>query len=116
MLTGFSWVNLSYRLWCIVIIGMCYLLCFGVAGIAFALSRFSANYIVMLLKLIPLFVAIAILLLNLITYAFYYRNQLYIWTQIPMIELIVTGMILALGVGLCALGMRKQRKQELLTA
>lgn len=116
MLTGFSWVNLTYGLWCAAIMGLCYLLCFGVAGIAFALSRFSGNYIAMLLKLIPVFVAGAILSPKLISSAFYYRNPLYQWTQIPMIELVVTGTVLLFGLGLCLLCLTRQRRQDLLSA
>lgn len=115
MMTGFCWVNWSYGLWCAVLIIMCYLVTLGTAALAFFLSRFSGNYVAMLLKLIPLIVACAILAPRLIIRAFYYGNGMYIWTPIPMIELIVAGLVIMLGFALCGAAITRQKKQDLLT-
>ncbi|NLO85608.1 MAG: hypothetical protein GX096_09300 [Clostridiales bacterium] len=114
-ISGFSWVNTTYRGYCLLLIGICYLIAFGAAGMAFVLSRFSGNYIAMLLKLIPLIVLIAIVSPRLIGAAFYFHNNVYAFTQIPLIELIAAGAIFALGVGVCAVMIAGQKKEECLT-
>lgn len=116
LLTGFSWVNWTYGGWCAALIVMCYLVSLGIAGIAFALSRLSGNYISMLLKLIPLVVVAAILTPKLIGDAFYYKNDLYCSTGIVYIEAIVAGAIFLLGMALCGIAIARQKKQDLLSA
>lgn len=115
MMTGFCWVNWSYSVWCAVLIIMCYLVTLGTAALAFFLSRFSGNYVAMLLKLIPLIVACTILAPRLVVLAFYYQNGMYIWTPVPMIELIMAELVMMLGLALCGIAIARQKKQDLLT-
>lgn len=116
LMSGFSWVNWSFGVWCLVLIGLCYLICFGAAGLAFFLSRYSGNYVAMLLKLIPLLTVCAILAPKLLIGAFYYQNQLYLLTSVPMIELIAAVVVFVLGLGLCCFAAARMKRQDLLSS
>lgn len=115
MTTGYSWLNWSYGTWCVVLIVICYLVSIGVSGAVLFLSNYSGNYITMLLKLIPLFVAIAIVSTKLIDYAFYYNNALYMLTNIPMIECAITAIILVVGIMMSVISIVRSKKKDLLT-
>lgn len=97
----YCWTNWTYGTWCLLLIGLSYLVAMGTAGIVFFLSRYSTNYIGMLLKLVPLFVVTAILCLQLLYQAFYYNNTLYRITQIPYMEGITAIGLFLVGIGLC---------------
>ncbi|MHB8061789.1 MAG: hypothetical protein ACYDG2_04010 [Ruminiclostridium sp.] len=114
--TMLSWVNWTYGTWCIVLIVLCYLASLGIAALAFFLSQYSANYVAMLLKIIPLFVAAAILCHKLILYAFYYGNRISLTTGIPGVEAILTAFIFLLGLALYFAACAHQKKQDLLEA
>lgn len=98
---SYCWSNWTYGTWCVMLVMLCYLVSMGTAAISFFLSQNSANYIVMLLKLIPLFVGMAILCLKLLERAFYFSNALYKMTNVPYVEMITAGIVFLAGVGLC---------------
>lgn len=98
---AYCWANWTHGTWCMVLIGLIYFVAIGTAGIIFFLSKYSTNYIGILLKLVPLFVGIAILCHKLLYQAFYYNNALYQITKIPYIEMITAAAILLIGVRLC---------------
>ncbi len=112
--TMLSWVNWTYGTWCIVLIILCYLTSLGFAALTFFLSQYSANYVAMLLKIIPLFAVAASLCYDLILYAFYYSNLISRITGIPGAETILAAFILILGFALCFVACVRQKKQELL--
>lgn len=112
--TGFVWFNCTYGAWCAILILLCYLVTAGVVALAFFLSRGSENYIAMLLKLIPVFVVIAILCPRLLEQLFYYSNRLYLLSHIPGIEILVTSLIVLTGPLLCTISLRRQKKSDLL--
>jgi len=111
-----SWVNWTYGTWCIVLIVLCYLTSLGFAALAFFLSQYSANYVAMLFKIIPLFAVAASICYDLILYAFDYSNQISKTTGVPSSEVILAAFILVLGLTLCFAACIHQKKQELLDA
>ena len=57
----FYWFSITFGQYSLLISGIMYLLSIGTATVAFVFSRFSRNVITLLLKIIPLFIASAIL-------------------------------------------------------
>ncbi len=96
--TPWCWPDWTHGTWRLALTVMCYLISFGVAGVIFFLSRSSANYITLLLKVVPLFAAVTIAGVKIMYCAFYFTNDLYTFTKIPYIE----GFCAA---GICAAGM-----------
>lgn len=114
MMTGYSWVNWSYGAWCCVLIAICYIVSLGVTGIVFIISNHSANYITMLMKLIPVFVAAAVISTKLIYFAFYYNNALYALSNIPMAELAPAVIIFSVGLILPLISIVVAKRRNLL--
>lgn len=102
----FCWPNWTHGIWCLMLILLCYLTAFGTAGIAFFLSIKGANYIVMLLKALPLVAGLGLLCPKLIEDAFYYRNALYQFSKIPYVEFFCAGAVFVAGMLLCGAGWR----------
>ncbi|ADY55667.1 hypothetical protein Sgly_1362 [Syntrophobotulus glycolicus DSM 8271] len=113
--TMLPWVNWTYGTWCMVLVILCYLASLGIAALAFFFSRYSANYVAMLLKIIPLFVAAAILCYHLVLYAFHAGNPIFGITEITGTEALLTGLIFLLGLVLCLAACARQKRQDLLT-
>lgn len=116
MFTSFSWPNWTYGTWCAVLVLMCYLVSMGIGALAFFLSRYSGNYVAMLLKLIPLFICTAFVCPRLIEYAFYYMNSCYKAFGVPGIEAMLAIFLLLIGTILCFTACVRQKKEELLNA
>lgn len=116
LFTSFSWVNWTHGIWCIAVIIMCYVVSMGIGALAFFLSRYSGNYVAMLLKLIPLFIVAAFICPRLIEYVFYYRNSIYQATGIPGIEAMLAMFLFLIGTMLCFAACMRQKKRELLDA
>ena len=53
----FYWLSITFGQYCLLMIGLLYLLSIGAAAFAFVLSRFSQNRIKLLFKVVPFFVA-----------------------------------------------------------
>lgn len=103
-------VNWTYGTWCVVLVVLSYLVTLGVAALAFVLSRSCANYIVMLLKMIPLFLAAAIFCLFLFRFAFCYNNFLYSGVvPVPFVEVWSTVLVLLVGMMCFGLSWRRLR-------
>ncbi len=115
MMTGFTWGVWSYGAWCCALVVICYLVCLGVCGMICFLSNYSGNYITMLMKLIPLYVIVAVVSSKLVYYTFYYSNALYRLTRVPMTELAVTAAVLAGGAALSYIAIKKAGKEDMLT-
>jgi hypothetical protein len=71
------WFDMTYGQYVTIYIGLLYILCLGTAAMAFILSRFSRNLITLLLKLIPVFAALATLCVYVFRYPFSMDNDLY---------------------------------------
>ena len=88
----------------------------GCAGLTVFLSQYSGNYIAMLLKAVPLFVAVgAVLGTWLLDMPFTFRTLGNGSLWVPRgAEAILAAVLLTLGLGLCALACRRQYNRELL--
>ncbi len=114
---SYAWVNWTYGVWCVALIMMCYVISISTSVITFVLSYYSSNYISMLLKVLPLFVVITILINGIMDYPFFYsffiKNNLYMLTGIPMIEIIVTVTIFIIGVVMVLIFDNRTKKVDL---
>ena len=112
---GTPWFDWSYGTYLLVLTGLLLALSLGTAGLTVFLSQYSGNYIAMLLKAVPLFVAAGAVLGSwLLDQPFTFRP---LWDgRGPWVprgaEAVVAVVLLALG--LCALACRKQKRRELL--
>lgn len=97
----FSWVDWKYGTWCLVLMIICCLIAMGTAAAAFFLAHHSANYISMLLKLIPVIAVLATVLPPTLYQAFYFYNGMYRMTKIPYVEAVFSVLIFAAGNVLC---------------
>lgn len=91
------------------------LVCLGIAGgaLAFFLSRFSGNYIAMLLKALPLFLVLAYLAGRILSGMLYFGNALTDWTGVPGTELFTVAGLLLGALLLCAVTTRRELRREL---
>lgn len=64
-----------------------FLVALGTAGIVFCLAQGSGNYIIMLLRIVPLVTVLALFCPKLMENAFYFGNELYRKSGIPYVEL-----------------------------
>ena len=114
---GTPWFDWTYGTYLLVLAGLILALSLGAAGLTAFLSQYSGNYIAMLLKAVPLFVAVGVVLGSwLLDRPFTFRP---LWDGYgPWVpkgaEAVAAAVLLALGLGLCALACRRQRKRELL--
>ncbi len=113
---GTPWFDWTYGTYLLVLAGLILALSLGAAGLTAFLSQYSGNYIAMLLKAVPLFVAVGAVLGSwLLDRPFTFRP---LWDGYgPWVpkgaEAVAAAVLLALGLGLCALACRRQRKREL---
>ena len=113
---GTPWFDWSYGTYLLVLVGLLLALSLGAAGLTVFLSQYSGSYIAMLLKAVPLFVAVgAVLGTWLLDMPFTFRNLGNGAVWLPRgIEAVTAGVLLALGLSLCILSCRQQKKRELL--
>lgn len=113
---GTPWFDWSYGTYLLVLVGLLLALSLGAAGLTVFLSQYSGSYIAMLLKAVPLFVAVgAVLGTWLLDMPFTFRNLGNSAVWLPRgIEAVTAGVLLALGLSLCILSCRQQKRRELL--
>lgn len=113
---GTPWFDWSYGTYLLVLVGLLLALSLGAAGLTVFLSQYSGSYIAMLLKAVPLFVAVgAVLGTWLLDMPFTFRNLGNGAVWLPRgIEAVTAGVLLALGLSLCILSCRQQKRRELL--
>lgn len=107
------WGNWTYGTYCLILIGIYYLVCLGSCALVFVLSRFSSHYISLLLKTIPVYVILYLMCSDYAFEAFYYGNSLYQKTRVPYIEAIVPACYFIVGAGLAAIVCWRQRRAEI---
>ena len=113
---GTPWFNWTYGTYLLVLVGLLLALSLGAAGLTVFLSQYSGNYIAMLLKALPLFVAVGAVFGSwLLDMPFCFRP---LWDGCgPWVprgaEAVAAAVLLTLGLGLCALACRRQRWREL---
>lgn len=113
---GSPWFDWTYGTYLIILTGLILALSLVAAGLTVFLSQYSGSYIAMLLKALPLFVAVGAVLGSwLLDLPFRFRR---IWENGPWmpkgIEAAVVAVLLAVSILLCTLTCRRQRKRELL--
>lgn len=113
---GTPWFDWTYGTYLIVLAGMILTLSLAAAGFTVFLSQYSSSYIAMLLKALPLFVAVGAVLGSwLLNQPFCFRR---FWETGPWMpkgtETAVIVILVSVSVLLCALTCRRQRKRELL--
>ena len=113
---GTPWFDWSYGTYLLVLVGLLLALSLGATGLTVFLSQYSGSYIAMLLKAVPLFVAVgAVLGTWLLDMPFTFRNLGNGAVWLPRgIEAVTAGVLLALGLSLCILSCRQQKRRELL--
>ena len=114
---GTPWFDWTYGTYLLVLAGLLLALSLGCAGLTVFLSQYSGNYIAMLFKAVPLFVAVGAVLGSwLLDMPFTFRSLGNGAVWLPRgIEAVTASVLLALGLGLCILACRRQRRRELLS-
>lgn len=112
------WFEWTYGTYLLVLAGLIAALTLAAAALTVFLSQYSGNYVAMLLKALPLFGAGAVLGSWLLEYPFCFRP---LWDGAgPWVpagtEAGVTAALLLLGLGLCLLACRRQKRRELLNS
>lgn len=113
---GSPWFDWTYGTYLVVLAGLVLALSLAAAGLTVFLSQYSGSYIAMLLKALPLFVAVGAVLGSwLLDQPFCFRR---VWEGGPWMprgtEAAVAAGLLAVSAILCILTCRRQRKRELL--
>ena len=114
---GTPWFDWTYGTYLLVLVGLLLALSLGCAGLTVFLSQYSGNYIAMLLKAVPLFVAVGAMFGSwLLDQPFTFRP---LWDGygpwVPKgLEAAAAAVLLFLGLGPCALSCRRQARRELL--
>lgn len=113
---GSPWFDWTYGTYLVVLVGLILALSLAAAGLTVFLSQYSGSYIAMLLKALPLFVAVGVVLGSwLLDMPFSFRR---VWEDGPWMpkgtEAVVVAGLLGISAVLCALTCRRQRKRELL--
>ena len=114
---GTPWFDWTYGTYLLVLVGLLLALSLGCAGLTVFLSQYSGNYIAMLFKAVPLFVAVGAVFGSwLLDMPFTFRSLGNGAVWLPRgIEAVTAAVLLALGLGLCVLACRRQRRRELLS-
>ena len=112
---GTPWFDWSYGLYLLVLAALLLALSLGSAGLTLFLSQYSSSYIAMLLKAVPLFVAVgAVLGTWLMDSPFTFRPLGSGSFWVPQgAEAAVAAILLTMGIGLCVFSCMHQKKQLL---
>lgn len=113
---GSPWFDWTYGTYLVVLVVLILMLALAVAGFTVFLSQYSGSYIAMLLKALPLFVAVGAVLGSwLLDQPFCFRR---LWEGGPWVpkgmEAAVIATLVSVSGLLCVLTCRRQRKRELL--
>ena len=94
-------------------IAMAYVFSMSAVLIFFLLSKFSANYVSLILKLIPAFILLSILAQMVIAYSFSSINFMYQKTSITAIEPVICSALLIAGLFSCIVAGKREKRKEL---
>lgn len=108
-----AWWNLTYGGWCILMAVLALALALSAAALAFFLARYSAGYVAMLLKLIPLAVVLEELAWRAEGSAVTLDNLIYSAFRLPFAEVYAAAALLLLGLAACFAACLRQRGREL---
>ena len=114
--SAMPWFDWTYGTYLIILTGLILVLSMAAALLTVFLSQYSGNYIPMLLKALPLFVVLGPVTGSwMVSGSCYFRE---LWQGAGIggfrgMEAVMAVLLLALGVGLCASAVRRQRRVEL---
>jgi hypothetical protein len=108
------WFDITYIQYIMLLCGLSLLVTMGAAAIFFCLSAFSRDYVGLLLKAIPAVTVLAIIGINALRRLLFIPNSLYRIVPVIGIEFIVSGVVLAVGIGLCVLACKRAMGKDLL--
>ena len=110
----FSWFDCTYGQYLLILLGLTFLLTLAASGFTVVLSQFSASYVAMLLKAIPL---IFVLCWGVVPWimagAGLFSGRPVRLTGLPGTEFICAVLTVLLALALCMLTVRRQRRAEL---
>ena len=110
----FSWFDWTYGQYLLLLLGLTFLLTLAASGFTVVLSQFSASYVAMLLKAIPL---IFVLCWGVVPWimagAGLFSGRPVRLTGLPGTEFICAVLTVLLALALCMLTVRRQRRAEL---
>lgn len=107
------WFDMSYGQYILLKIAFAVTIALGAVGIMFCLSRHSANYISLLMKLIPAFALLAVIGNSVVCALFQFGNSLYKVTHIVGIEAYCATGVCIVGIVCATLTIFRERKNEL---
>lgn len=113
---GHTWFNWTYGQYLLVLAALLTALGLCAGALTLLLSQYSAGYVAMLLKAVPLFIAVGAIFGSWLLDRPFYFKTLYENAEryIPKgTEAVLMGALLLLSLGLCAAECRRQRKREL---
>ncbi|WP_130871179.1 ABC transporter permease [Intestinimonas massiliensis (ex Afouda et al. 2020)] len=110
----FPWFDWTYGQYLLILLGLTFLLALAASGFTVVLSRFSASYVAMLLKAIPL---IFVLCWGVVPWimagAGLFMSSPVRLTGLPGTEFLCAALAALLALALCVMTIRRQRKAEL---
>lgn len=110
----FPWFDWTYGQYLLVLLGLTFLLTLAASGFTVVLSQFSASYVAMLLKAIPLiFVLCWGVVPWLMAGAGLFSGRPVRLTGLPGTEIICVSLVVLLALALCVLTLCRQRRAEL---
>lgn len=110
----FPWFDWTYSQYLLALLGLTFLLTLAASGFTVVLSQFSASYVAMLLKAIPLiFVLCWGVVPWLMAGAGLFSGRPVRLTGLPGTEFICVSLVVLLALALCVLTLRRQRRAEL---
>ena len=110
----FPWFDWTYSQYLLALLGLTFLLTLAASGFTVVLSQFSASYVAMLLKAIPLiFVLCWGVVPWLMAGAGLFSGRPVRLTGLPGTEFICVSLVVLLVLALCVLTLRRQRRAEL---
>ncbi|MDE7271570.1 MAG: hypothetical protein K2N95_00680 [Lachnospiraceae bacterium] len=110
------WFDWTYGAYLLVLAGLIFILSMAAALLTVFLSRYSGNYIPMLLKALPLFVVLGPMAGGWMLNNAFYLRTLFQEGQIGGfcgMEAVMAVFLLAMGIGLCASAAMRQNRMEL---
>ena len=111
---SFPWFDWTYGQYLLILLGVTFLLTLAASGFTVVLSQFSASYVAMLLKAIPLiFVLCWGVVPWLMAGAGLFSGRPVRLTGLPGTEFICVSLVVLLALALCVLTLRRQRRAEL---
>ena len=110
----FFWFDLTYGQYIIYYILLLYILSIGSATVAFVISRFSQNLVVLIMKLIPVFGVFCLISFKVFFKTFSNVNFFYRLTGLPWLEPIVCLFVLIMGLTSSVYILHREIKADLL--